>query len=201
MAYFAYGEQETGYLQQADPALGEAIGRLGHIDRTVIPDLFQALVNSIAGQQISGKALETIWARICAAFDPLTPETILAGGAERLRSCGLSGRKAGYILSAAAAAQQGLLDSERIAGLSDEAIISHLTVLPGVGRWTAEMLLIFSLQRPDVMAFDDLGIRRGLCRLHGVRKLTRELFEQWRARYSPYGTVASLYLWALAAEK
>ena len=201
MAYFAYGEKETDYLRRADPALGAAIDRLGHINREVVDDLFQALVNSIAGQQISGKALVTIWARICTAFEPFTPETVLRGGEQRLRACGLSGRKAGYILSAATAAQESVLDPQAIAAMEDEAIIKRLTVLPGVGRWTAEMLLIFSLRRPDVMAFDDLGIRRGLCRLCGATEMTRELFAQYRARFSPYGTVASLYLWALAAEK
>ena len=84
---------------------------------------------------------------------------------------------------------------------SDEEIIKTLTALPGVGRWTAEMLLIFSLERSDVLAFDDFGIRKGLCRLYRLEELTRVQFEEYRARYAPYATVAGLYLWEIAAQK
>lgn len=201
MTYFSYSAVETDYLSARDPALGAAMARMGHIDRAVIPDLFAALLNSIAGQQISGKALATVWARLCARLGEVTPDSVLAAGEDGLRACGLSGRKAGYMLAAARAVADGTLDIHRLVDKTDAEIIKTLVALPGVGRWTAEMLLIFSLQRPDVLAFDDLGIRKGLCRLYGWDEVTREQFEDCRARFSPYGTVASLYLWALAAEK
>ena len=82
----------------------------------------------------------------------------------------------------------------------NEEVIRELTALPGVGRWTAEMLLTFSLQRPDVLAYDDLGIRKGLCRLYGLDSLTKQQFAIYRARYAPHATVAALYLWHIAAE-
>lgn len=201
MTYFSYSAVETDYLSARDPALGAVIARIGHIDRAVIPDLFAALINSIAGQQISGKALATVWARLCARLGEVTPDSVLAAGEDGLRACGLSGRKAGYMLAAARAVQDGTLDIHSLVDKTDAEVIQTLVTLPGVGRWTAEMLLIFSLQRPDVLAFDDLGIRKGLCRLYGWDEVTREQFEDCRARFSPYGTVASLYLWALAAEK
>ena len=201
MTYFSYSAVETDYLSARDPALGAAMARMGHIDRAVIPDLFAALLNSIAGQQISGKALATVWARLCARLGEVTPDSVLAAGEDGLRACGLSGRKAGYMLAAAHAVQDGTLNIHSLVDKTDEEAIQTLVALPGVGRWTAEMLLIFSLQRPDVLAFDDLGIRKGLCRLYGWDEVTREQFEDCRARFSPYGTVASLYLWALAAEK
>ena len=199
--YFAYGKTETDYLTERDPMLGAAIARIGHIDREVIPNLFTALVNSIAGQQISGKALATVWARLCDRLREITPGTILATGEDGLRACGMSGRKAGYMLAAAHAVQDGTINIHSLVDKSDDEIIKTLTALPGVGRWTAEMLLIFSLERPDVLAFDDFGIRKGMCRLYGLEDLTRAQFEKYRARYAPYATVAGLYLWEIAAQK
>lgn len=201
MKYFSYSAVETEYLSARDPALGAAIARIGHIDREVIPNLFTALINSIAGQQISGKALATVWARLCDRLGEITPNSVLAAGEDGLRACGLSGRKAGYMLAAARTVQDGTLPIHSLVDKTDTEVIQTLVTLPGVGRWTAEMLLIFSLQRPDVLAFDDFGIRKGLCRLYGWDEVTREQFEDCRVRFSPYGTVASLYLWALAAEK
>ena len=198
---FAYGQTETDYLTARDPVLGQAIRRIGPIEREVIPNLFTALVNSIAGQQISGKALATVWARLCDRLGEITPETVLAAGEDGLRGCGLSGRKASYMLSAARAVQDGTLPIHSLVDKSDVEVIKTLTALPGVGRWTAEMLLIFSLERPDVLAFDDFGIRKGMCSLYGLDELTRAQFEQYRARYSPYATVAGLYLWEIAAQK
>ena len=198
--FFSYGRAETDYLSARDPALGAAIARIGHIDRAVFPDLFEALINSIAGQQISGKALATVWARLCAAVGAVTPENLLAAGEERLRACGFSGRKVNYMLSAARAVADGALDIHRLVEKDDQEVIRTLTALPGVGRWTAEMLLTFSLQRPDVLAYDDFGIRKGLCRLYGLDSVSKAQFAEYRARYAPYATVAALYLWHIAAE-
>lgn len=198
---FQYGKTEIAYLSEQDPILGAAIARIGHIERAVIPNLFTALVNSIAGQQISGKALATVWGRLCDNLGEITPETVLTAGESGLRACGLSGRKANYMLAAARAVQDGTLPIHSLVDKSDEEVIKTLTALPGVGRWTAEMLLIFSLERPDVLAFDDFGIRKGLCRLYGLEELKRAQFEEYRARYSPYATVAGLYLWEIAADK
>ena len=198
--FFSYGRAETDYLSARDPALGAAIARIGHIDREVFPDLFEALINSIAGQQISGKALATVWARLCATVGAVTPENLLAAGEERLRACGFSGRKVNYILSAARAVADGALDIHSLVEKDDQEVIRTLTALPGVGRWTAEMLLTFSLQRPDVLAYDDFGIRKGLCRLYGLDSVSKAQFAEYRARYAPYATVAALYLWHIAAE-
>ena len=198
--FFCYGKAETDYLASRDPVLGAAIDRIGHIDREVFPDLFEALINSIAGQQISGKALATVWARLCAAVGAVTPENLLAAGEERLRACGFSGRKANYMLSAARAVADGALDIHSLVEKDDQEVIRTLTALPGVGRWTAEMLLTFSLERPDVLAYDDFGIRKGMCRLYGLDSVSKAQFAAYRARYAPYATVAALYLWHIAAE-
>ena len=109
-------------------------------------------------------------------------------------------RKAGYIKGIGEAVMQGQLKIDELPGLSDAEIIKRLSALHGVGVWTAEMLLIFSMQRPDVVSWGDLAIRRGMMNLYGLQALDKAEFARYRQRYSPYGSVASLYLWRLAAE-
>lgn len=198
MPIFAYGEKEINYLKKRDKRLGEAIDRIGMIERAVIPDLFEALCNSIVGQQISMKAADTVWARMKARFGRLTPARILAAPAEEIQSVGISMRKVGYIKGIAAAVQSGELDIGALYTLSDNEVCKRLSALGGVGIWTAEMMLLFSMQRPDVVSWGDLAIRRGMMLLYHHRSLTREQFERYRKRYSPYGSVASLYLWEIS---
>ncbi len=198
--FFIYGEPEIEHLKKKDKRLGSAIERIGIIQRAVMPDLFAALINSIVSQQISSKAADTVWARLCAATGKISPGAIAEIPADEIQKCGMSLRKANYIKGAAEAALKGDLDIEELRVLSDGEVIRRLSVLHGIGTWTAEMLLIFSMQRPDVVSWDDLGIRRGMSRLYGHKALTKEQFMRYKKRYSPYGTVASLYLWAIASE-
>lgn len=200
MEIFRYSAVETDYLAERDPVLGRAIRRIGPIERRVTPDLFEALAGSIVGQQISGKAAETVWRRLNALTGGVTPQSIVQAAVEALRGCGLSLRKVGYLQEAARAALEGRLDEKELAAMSDREVVDRLTALPGVGVWTAEMLMIFSMQRPDVVSFGDLAIRRGVMRLYGLESLSRREFETYRSRWSPYGTVASFYLWAVAHE-
>ncbi len=198
MPYFPYSEEAIVYLSRNDPALGEAISHIGAIKRKVIPDLFEALVNAIIGQQISTKAQATIWERFKTSYGSVSPELILRESPLRLQQMGISMRKASYIRSAAEKIVSGDLNLTDISTLEDEAVISRLCSLNGVGRWTAEMLMIFSLQRPDILSFGDLGILRGLRMLHGLDAIDRAQFEYYRALYSPFGSTASLYLWAVS---
>lgn len=201
MDVFSYGRREIDHLQKSDRKLGQAIERIGMIERRVIPDLFAALVNSIVAQQISAKAAETVWKRLLDRCGDITPRTIDAVDAEQIRQCGLSLRKAGYIKGIGEAVTRGELDLSELCRLPDDEVIRRLSALPGIGAWTAEMLLIFSLQRPNVVSWGDLGIQRGMMRLYGLEKMDRVAFEKYRKRYSPYGSVASLYLWKVAAER
>lgn len=199
MEYFQYGADETEYLKKRDKKLGEAIERIGPIERPVMPDVFTALVNSVAGQQISGKALATVWGRMLLLMGEITPEAVAARSLFEIQQCGMSMKKAGYIKNIADAVQSGALDIEALKHLPDAEVIAALSALNGIGVWTAEMLLIFSLQRPDVLSWGDLGIRRGIMTLYRHKELKKERFERYKKRYSPYGTVASLYLWEIAA--
>lgn len=197
-SYFVYGTTEVDYLTSRDRKLGAAIERIGPIQRAVNPNLYSALVNSIVGQQISTKAQATIWQRMQDRFKPFEPETLGVLPVEELQSCGISTRKATYIKEMTEAVLARQLDLEALQTMSDKEVCTELTKLRGIGIWTAEMLLTFSLQRPDIVSYGDLAILRGMRMLYRHRQITPQLFNKYRKRYSPYGTVASLYLWAVA---
>ena len=198
--YFRYGETELSHLRRQDERLAEAIDRVGMVKRRVIPDLFAALVHTIVGQQISTRAHETIWQRIQAAIGPVTPAVIDALPPETLRNLGLSLRKVGYIRSAARKIIDGEFDIDALRDLPDEEVCARLSALEGIGVWSVEMLMLHSLQRPDILSYGDLAVRRGLRMLHGHREIDRALFEKYRRRYSPCGSVACIYLWAVSSE-
>ena len=195
---FEYGDAETEWLKSRDPDLCAAIEHIGHINRKVVPDLFAALVNVIVGQQISSKAQATIWARMQAIFPAMTPEAVAALPLEQLQACGISFRKASYIKEAAETVLNGTLDLHGLHALPDGEVCERLSRIKGIGKWTAEMLMIFSMQRKDILSWGDLAIIRGLRMLYRHRKITPTLFAKYKRRYSPYATIASLYLWAIA---
>jgi DNA-3-methyladenine glycosylase II len=194
-----YGPEETAHLSGRDKRLGAAIERIGPIERPVNPDLFTALVQSIVEQQISTKAAETVWGRLVSRID-IEPEALADADAADIQACGISWRKTAYVQGIARAVASGALDLGSLSGMDDEEVVRTLVAWPGVGVWTAEMLLIFSLGRPDVVSWSDLAIRRGMTRLYGHRELTKERFARYRKRYAPHGSVASLYLWTISAE-
>lgn len=196
--YFRYGTEAIEYLKRKDAKLGEVIDKIGHIEREVDTDLFSAVVHYIVGQQISTKAQATIWNRIKEKLGEVNAENIMNAGVEKLQSFGISFRKAGYIIDFSQKVQEGVFDLEEIWRKSDEEVIKELSALKGIGVWTAEMLLLFCMERPDVLSYDDLAIQRGLRMVYHHRKIDKKLFEKYRRRYSPYGSVASLYLWAVA---
>ena len=196
--YFAYGERELSYLRQKDKRFGAVMDRIGHIDRAVDPDLFSSVVHHIIGQQISTKAQATIWQRIHDTLGSINAETILKAGVPALQALGMTFRKAEYITDFAEKVHTGAFDLNAVERMNDEDAIRALSSLKGIGVWTAEMILLFCLQRPDIFSYDDLAIRRGLRMVYHHREIDRERFERYRRRFSPYGSVASLYLWAVA---
>ena len=195
--YFEYGEKEINHLRKKDKRLCAAIDRIGMIRREVNPDLFSALVEGIVGQQISGKAAATVRDKLDSLCG-LKAGKLQRMTIEEIQSCGMSMRKAGYIKGVANAAMTKAVDFDSLKDRTDQEIIEVLTKLNGVGVWTAEMLLIFSLMRPDVVSYGDLAIRRGMMELYGHKELPKERFQRYAKRYSPYGSVASLYLWELS---
>jgi DNA-3-methyladenine glycosylase II len=162
------------------------------------PDAYQALAWAIVGQQLSTRAAASIWNRITELFDGRTPSPVqlLAIDPDRLREAGLSRPKVGFLKDLAERVEDGRLDLPRLQHLPDEDVVAELIEIKGIGRWTAEMFLIFHLGRPDVVSIGDLGIRRAVQRAYGMDELpdpTRmeRISEPWR----PHRTLACLYLW------
>jgi DNA-3-methyladenine glycosylase II len=188
------------YLRGVDPVLARVIDRVGDFEPSHQPDLWRSLVDALAGQQLSVKAADAIVARIAALAGDEDgfpgPERILATPDEVLRACGLSGPKTRYLRDLAGKWIDGTLRPERYAEASDAEIVAELTQVRGIGRWTAEMVLIFTLSRPDVLPVGDLGLRAAVQRAWELPERPKEaeverLGEAWR----PYRSVATHYLW------
>ncbi|HCU07501.1 MAG TPA: DNA-3-methyladenine glycosylase 2 family protein [Clostridiales bacterium] len=197
--YFQYDQNDIDYLKKKDAKLAIAIDRIGPIQRPVQDDLYASLVNSIVGQQISTAAHRTIWTRMTDHYGTLTPEKICSTALEDLQRFGISFRKASYILENSNKICSGEFDLEGLTEKSDEEVIQALSSLKGIGVWTAEMLMLFCMQRPDIVSYGDLAILRGMRMLYRHRTMDRKRFDKYRRRYSPKGSVASLYLWAIAS--
>jgi len=197
---FEYGAKEMDYLKGVDNLLGAAIDRIGKIDRIIILELFPTLIFAIIGQQISIKAARTIWARLQERFVTITPEHIATVALVDISQCGMQSKKAAYIKGIAEIVAKGELDLNSLYEMSDEEVIKKLSSLSGIGVWTAEMLLLNSMERPNIISYGDIAIRRGIMNLYGLTELTKEQFAIYKDRYSPYGSVASIYLWRISYE-
>lgn len=194
---FPYSQKELDYLAARDPLLGGVIRAVGFIERTVEEDVFSAVVHHIIGQQISMRAQEAVWRRLQELLGEVTPDTLAEADTEAVKGCGMTYRKVDYILDFAQKVRSGEFDVEALRAMEDGEAVKALSALRGVGEWTAEMLLLFCLRRSDVLSYGDLGIRRGMMKLYGWEEMTKAQFEECRERYSPYGSVASFYLWAV----
>lgn len=188
------------HLRRSDPLLGTWIERIGPVPLRRQSHHFGALCRSIIAQQLAASAAATIHRRFLTLFAPArrpSPAGLLEIDGKQLRSVGLSERKASFLRSLARAFHEGPLRDARLGALPDGEVIETLVALPGIGRWTAEMFLIFGLGRQDVFSVGDLALRTGVQRVVG-RKLAPEAIERVAARWSPYRSVASLYLWRVA---
>jgi DNA-3-methyladenine glycosylase II len=199
-------------LAAADPTMAALIERVGEIDVATRlrrrseerpADAYGALLRAIVGQQLSTKAARTIYGRVLDLFGGATPspEQLLEASEEELRACGLSGRKVEYVRDLAAHVLGGELELDRLGDLSDEEVIAEIVAVRGLGQWTAEMFLIFHLERPDILSGGDLGIRKAVQVEYELEEMpvparVLEIGEAWR----PHRSLASLYLWeSLAA--
>ncbi len=199
-------------LAASDPTMAALIDRIGKIDLPTRlarrgeerpADAYGALLRAIVGQQLSTKAARTIYLRVLDLFDGQTPspEQLLEASETDLRGAGLSGRKVEYIRDLATHVIDGELELDRLDDLGDEEAIEEIVAVRGLGRWTAEMFLMFHLQRPDILSGGDLGIRKAIRIEYGLEEMPEpeevlKVGEPWR----PHRSLASLYLWeSLAA--
>ena len=190
------------HLAASDPRLAALIARSRPYEpkQSVLVRPFDALAESIAYQQLSGKAAATIWGRVRALYGKrkwLDPEQVLATPDEELRACGLSRAKTIALKDLAAKALEGIVPTgAKLAKMDDEEIIVRLTAVRGIGRWTVEMLLLFELGRPDVWPVTDLGVQKGYAKTFGKRKLpTPKQLQKIGERWRPYRSAAAWYFW------
>jgi DNA-3-methyladenine glycosylase II len=191
-----YWDRAKRALARKDPVLGGIMRSRPKVFMMRRGEPFLTLARAICGQQISVKAAQSVWDRLVACVGQMTPEGVLLKERKLLRACGLSDRKTEYIADLAQHFADGRIHVHRWPQMSDEEIIAELTEVRGIGRWTAEMFLMFNLLRPDVFPLDDLGLQKAI-RVSYFRKRAvamstmRKLGESWR----PWRTVATWYLW------
>jgi len=185
------------HLKKSDPVLRSIIERVGPCRMEFGPAEFSSLAEAIVYQQLNGKAAVTIFQRFAElAGEPITPEGILKLGDQQLRAVGLSKQKSAYLKDLAARTAAGLLDFSKLADMSDEEVIQHLTQVKGVGVWTAHMFLIFSLRRPNVLPTGDYGVQMAVKKHYRKRKLPKPLEMEKIARaWEPYRSIACWYMW------
>ena len=194
-------EKEIEILKGRCPILRGVIEAVGPLETPPNRDwdLFRSLANAIIYQQLSGKAATTILNRFIALYDAKefpTPEDVLASSDERLREAGVSKQKAGYLKDLAAKCADGTLQPDNLPKMGDEEVIEHLTQVKGVGVWTAQMYLIFTMGRANVFPVGDLGFRNGLTRNYGIEDFKdEEAVNRIRELWDPYCTAGTLYMW------
>jgi DNA-3-methyladenine glycosylase II len=191
-----YWQQACAELAASDPVMAGLIERYPDAVLGDRGDPFQTLARAIVGQQISVKAADSIWARFAALVQCVDPAHIVTLEQTSLITCGLSRRKAEYLYDLAGHFVDGRVDPTRWVEMADEAVIGELTDVRGIGRWTAEMFLIFSLRRPDVWPVDDIGLQKAVA-LHylDAARPTPKILRQHGERHAPWRTVATWYLW------
>lgn len=191
--------QAIRHLKQADPVLAGVITRVGPMKMPRIPPTFHFVVRAIAFQQLHRNAAKTIFDRLVAAAGDgptLTPEAILKLTPQRMRKCGLSRQKLSYIRDLARRTRDGEVDFARLPRMSDAEVIEHLTRVKGIGVWSAQMFLLFTLRRPDVLPTTDFGIQNAIRQAYGKRKLPKpKHVEKLGRAWHPYCSVACWYLW------
>jgi len=191
-----YWSKAKRSLARRDPVLASVIRAHPSVALRSRGDAFQTLARSIVGQQISVKAADSVWRRFSESVVVVQPAMVLEIGALRLRECGLSQRKVEYLIDLAGHFASGAVDPAGWTVLDDETVIEQLTRVRGVGRWTAEMVLIFGLLRPNVLPLDDLGLQRavGLCYFAG-RRVSPRTIRRIALNWEPWRSVATWYLW------
>ena len=194
--HYDLDNEKVKYLITTDDKLGKLIKYINKTELIIEEDGFKCIVKYIIGQQISDKARETIWQRVCAILKNITPENILAINDNELRKVGLSERKINYIKILASAVISEDINFYDFKELTNEEIIKKLTALKGIGQWTAEMYLIFSLGRENVLSKGDGTIRRTIQWMYDLEKLpSSEILLKYFSNWTQYATIVSSYLW------
>lgn len=180
--------------------MNDLVNHFGYLEKGNLDDIFTSLVFYIVGQMLSINATHSISKRLQQAVGKINPVTIFDLGIDGLQNCGISRRKAEYIWKLSDDVTRGRYNFENLDDKSDEDVIAYLMQIKGVGRWTAEMIVEFTMGRLNIFSYDDVALKNGIKKAHGFKILSKQRFERMRKMYSPYCTVASLYYYALNDE-
>lgn len=191
-----YWEKAKSELMRRDRIMKKLIPRFGDLQLVGRGDPFVTLARSIVGQQISVKAAQSVWERMLVVCPKMTPAQVIRQGQVKLAGCGLSKRKVEYLLDLAAHFRDGSVHATDWSSMEDEDVIAELIQIRGIGRWTAEMFLIFNLLRPNILPLDDVGLLRGISvNYFSGEPVSRSDAREVSANWEPWRTVATWYMW------
>jgi 3-methyladenine DNA glycosylase/8-oxoguanine DNA glycosylase len=194
-------QEAIEYLCKQDGVLGAFIKKTGPLSRGTLEDPYLSTLDCIMAQQVSGKAAQSIANKVFARFPNGDPQAIVDAEIDEMRTLGLSGSKVAYLKNVAQTKLDGSIKWDTLQFLSTQDIMDVMLPIKGVGLWTVQMVLIFSLKKMDVMSYDDLAIRRGVMRLYHLEKVSKEFFAELYQKTAPYQTYASFYLWEASLSK
>lgn len=197
MEYFMYTNDEINEVKNIDEKISEIVNKVGHINREINTNTFEKLICSILAQQISNKAYESVYNKFLNIVSEISSKAILSKTDDELQKAGISYRKVSYIKNVCAEEVSGRIDFKALHNYTNEEIINMLTNINGVGVWTAKMMLIFSLNRKDVLPYEDLIIKKNLMKLYNLEKFTKKDCVMFENKFSPYSSIVTLYLWEI----
>ncbi|KAH8583544.1 DNA-3-methyladenine glycosidase [Cryptosporidium sp. chipmunk genotype I] len=195
---FNYTEEELELLKLRDEKMKIIIEEIGYIERECIDDLFQGLFYIIIGQQVSQKAQASIWEKAKVILKNIDPETISKYSVDEIKKVGVSFKKATFIKGIAEKIVNKEINLSLLYEKDDQEVCEELTKLNGIGVWSAEMAMIFCMNRKNVFSFSDTAIKRALKMIYGHKEISKDIFENYRRLFSPYCSIVSLYLWEIS---
>lgn len=191
-----YDEKEMKYISNKHPIMKTLVEHYGKVEMGKVNDIYTSLTLHIIGQMLANSVSEVLIRRFIVLVGEITPENILCAGIEKIRECGISRKKAEYILELSNNVIEGIYDFARLSSMSDDEAVKYLMQIKGVGKWTAEMVVEFTMGRLNIFCYEDVALQNGIMKAHGFKTLSKVRFERLRKLYSPYCSVASLYYYA-----
>lgn len=191
-----YGSKEMNYISEKNPVMSALVNHYGKLEMGRVSDIYLSLVLHIISQMLANSVSDVLIKRFINLVGDITPENVLAVSVDEIRECGISRKKAEYIIALSNSVLDGLYDFSLLDGMSDNEAIKYLMQIKGVGKWTAEMIVEFTMGRLNIFSYDDVALQNGIKKAHGFKTLSKRRLEGLRKKYSPYCSVASVYYYA-----
>lgn len=196
-----YGMKEMQYISDKHPVMKTLVEHYGKLQMGKVKDIYTSLVLHIISQMLANSVSEILIKRFLNLVGEITPENVIRVGKEAIRECGISLKKAEYILELSHSIVEKVYDFSGLESMSDDETVKYLMQIKGVGKWTAEMIVEFTMGRLNIFSYDDVALQNGIKKAHGFKTLSKMRFEQLRKLYAPYCSVASVYYYAYNDDK